>query len=208
MPHGPEPTVLLVETDTSLRRLIALGLQYRGIHIVEASSPASLPTVEVREPDLLILDIDENTGSNWSLLGAVQSHPYLSTLPVVVLAWECPVAVGAATEAQSQLQTYTTCLSKPFDARALYTTIESLLAAASSAQDMTQSQEIALLSQGKVSSPSIWPLLTAAGLLLTFIGLMGLLAISAVGLCVVLVSLLWWTLGTSVKKETVTCNIS
>ena len=208
MPHGPEPTVFLVETDTSLRRLIALGLQYRGIHIVEASSPASLPTVEVREPDLLILDIDENTGSNWSLLDAVQSHPYLSTLPVVVLAWECPVAVGAATEAQSQLQTYTTCLSKPFDARALYTTIESLLAAASSAQDTTQSQEIALLRQGKVSSPSIWPLLTAAGLLLTFIGLMGLLAISAVGLCVVLVSLLWWTLGTSVKKETVTCNIS
>jgi len=208
MPHGPEPTVLLVESDTSLRRLIALGLQYRGIHIVEASSPASLPTVEVREPDLLILDIDENTGSNWSLLDVVQSHPYLSTLPVVVLAWECPVAVGAATEAQSQLQTYTTCLSKPFDARALYTTIESLLAAASSAQDTTQSQEIALLSQGKVSSPSIWPLLTAAGLLLTFIGLMGLLAISAVGLCVVLVSLLWWTLGTSVKKETVTCNIS
>ena len=208
MPHGPEPTVFLVETDTSLRRLIALGLQYRGIHIVEASSPASLPTVEVREPDLLILDIDENTGSNWSLLDAVQSHPYLSSLPVVVLAWECPVAVGAATEAQSQLQTYTTCLSKPFDARALYTTIESLLAAASSAQDTTQSQEIALLRQGKVSSPSIWPLLTAAGLLLTFIGLMGLLAISAVGLCVVLVSLLWWTLGTSVKKETVTCNIS
>src|SRR5438309_6623 len=92
--------------------------------------------------------------------------------------------------------------SQPFDARALYTTIESLLAAASSARAAAQSQEIALLNQGKVSS-SIWPLLTAAGLLLTFIGLMGLLAISAVGLCVVLVSLLWWTLGTNVEKEAV-----
>jgi DNA-binding response OmpR family regulator len=202
MPHGPEPTVLLIETDTSLRRLIALGLQYRGMHIIEASSPASLPTVEAREPDLLLLDIDGNTGSNWSLLDAVQSHPYLSTLPVVVLAWECPVPAGAAREVQSQLQTYTTFLSKPFDARALYTTIESLLAAVSSAQATTQSQEIALLRQGKDSS-SIWPLLTAAGLLLTFIGLMGLLAISAVGLCVVLVSLLWWTLGSSIKKEAV-----
>ncbi|OLB42086.1 MAG: hypothetical protein AUF64_02870 [Chloroflexi bacterium 13_1_20CM_54_36] len=202
MPHGPEPTVLLIETDASLRRLIALGLQYRGMHVVEANSPAILPTVEAREPDLLILDIDENTGSNWSHLDAVQSHPDLSTLPVVVLAWECPVPVGAAREEQSQLQTYTTCLSKPFDARALYTTIESLLAAASSARAAAQSQEIALLNQGKVSS-SIWPLLTAAGLLLTFIGLMGLLAISAVGLCVVLVSLLWWTLGTNVEKEAV-----
>lgn len=202
MPHGPEPTVLLIETDTSLRRLIALGLQYRGMHVIEANTPANLPTVEAREPDLLILDIDENTGSNWSLLDAVQSHPYLSTLPVVVLAWECLVPVGATRDVQSQLQTYTTFLSKPFDARALYTTIESLLAAVSSAQATTQSQEIALLRQGKDSS-SIWPLLTAAGLLLTFIGLMGLLAISAVGLCVVLVSLLWWTLGSSIKKEAV-----
>lgn len=202
MPHGPEPTVLLIETDTSLRRLIALGLQYRGMHVIEASSPASLPTVEAREPDLLILDIDGNTGSNWSLLDAVQSYCDLSTLPVVVLAWECPVAVGAARKEQSQLQTSTTCLSKPFDARALYTAIETLLAA-SNMQATAQSQEMALLRQGKVSSPSIWPLLTAAGLLLTFIGLMGLLAISAVGLCVVLVSLLWWTLGTSIKKEAV-----
>jgi DNA-binding response OmpR family regulator len=202
MPHGPEPTVLLIETDASLRRLIALGLQYRGMHVIAASSPASLPTVEAREPDLLLLDIDGNTGSNWSLLDAVQSHPYFSTLPVVVLAWECPVPAGAPREVQSQLQTYTTFLSKPFDARALYTTIESLLAAVSSAQATTQSQEIALLRQGKDSS-SIWPLLTAAGLLLTFIGLMGLLAISAVGLCVVLVSLLWWTLGSSIKKEAV-----
>jgi two-component system, cell cycle response regulator DivK len=202
MPHGPEPTVLLIETDTSLRRLIALGLQYRGMHVIEASSPASLPTVEAREPDLLLLDIDGNTGSNWSLLDAVQSHPYLSTLPVVVLAWECPVPAGAAREVQSQLQTYTTFLSKPFDARALYTTLESLLAAVSSAQAKTQSQEVALLRQGKDSS-SIWPLLTAAGLLLTFIGLMGLLALSAVGLCVLLVSLLWWTLGSSIKKEAV-----
>ena len=202
MLHGPQPTVLLIETDTSLRRLIALGLQSRGMHVIEASSLTSLPIVEVREPDLLILDIDRNTGSNWSLLDAVQLHPYLSALPVVVLAWECPVPVGAAREEQSQLQTYTRCLSKPFDARALYTTIESLLAAASSTQAAVQSQEIALLNQGKVSS-SIWPLLTAAGLLLTFIGLMGLLVISAVGLCVVLVSLLWWTLGTNVEKEAV-----
>ena len=194
MPHGPEPTVLLIETDASLRRLIALGLQYRGMHVVEANSPAILPTVEAREPDLLILDIDSLPGPARTLAAVNPA--------VVVLAWECPVPVGAAREEQSQLQTYTTCLSKPFDARALYTTIESLLAAASSARAAAQSQEIALLNQGKVSS-SIWPLLTAAGLLLTFIGLMGLLAISAVGLCVVLVSLLWWTLGTNVEKEAV-----
>ncbi|HBE26241.1 MAG TPA: hypothetical protein DDW33_11200 [Ktedonobacter sp.] len=206
MSHGTRPTVLLIEADTSLRRLIALGLQYRGMHVIEASSPASLPAIEERELDLLLLDVDGNAGSNWSHLRAVQEHPLLSTLPAVVLAWECPVLVGVAggaSEQQDFLQKQATCLTKPFDARALHTTIEELLVATSSAQAAAKAQEIALAGQTTASAPSIWPLLTAAGLLLAFIGLMGPLVISAIGLCVVFVSLLWWTLGTSVKKEAV-----
>ncbi|MDQ6643374.1 MAG: hypothetical protein M3Y76_02890 [Chloroflexota bacterium] len=197
MSHGTRPTVLLIEADTSLRRLIAMGLQYRGMHVIEASSPASLPAIEEREMDLLILDVDGNAGSNWSLLHAVQAHPLLSTLPAVVLAWECPVLAGVSSEQLDFKLAEPTCLTKPFDARSLHTTIEELLVATKSGQ------EIVLASQTTVSAPSIWPLLTAAGLLLAFIGLMGPLVVSAIGLCVVFVSLLWWTLGTSAKKEAV-----
>jgi CheY-like chemotaxis protein len=203
MSQASRPTVLLVEADTSLRRLIALGLEYRGMNVIEASTPA---TLEAQKPDLLVIDVDENTGSDWSLLEVVQAHPYLSTLPVVVLTWECPVVVGVGSEERGPLQGDTTCLSKPFDARALYTTIEELLAADSSeraAQGASRRQEVLLVVRVASPAPSIWPLLTAAGLLLTFIGLMGFFAITAVGLCVVLVSLLWWTLGTDGKKEAV-----
>jgi len=113
MSHGSRPTVLLIEADTSLRRLIALGLEYRGMHVIEASSAGNLPTLGAKKPDLLILDVDGDRGSDWSLVEAAQTHPCLSTLPVVVLTWECPIAVGAASEEQSPLQGHTTCLTNP-----------------------------------------------------------------------------------------------
>ena len=213
MSNGTRPTVLLIEADTSLRRLIALGLEYRGMHVIEASSawnlPTLIPTVGAKKPDLLILDVDGARGSDWTLIEAAQAHPYLSTLPVVVLTWECPVAVGAASEEQNSLQGHTTCLTKPFDARALHKTIEALLVADSTnstdstAQETARKQDILLITQQATAAPSIWPLMTAAGLLLAFIGLMGVLAITALGLCIVLVSLLWWTLGTGGKKQAV-----
>ncbi len=209
MSNGTRPTVLLIEADTSLRRLIALGLEYRGMHVIEASSAWNLATLGAKKPDLLILDVDGARGSDWTLIEAAQAHPYLSTLPVVVLTWECPVAVGAASEEQNSLQGHTTCLTKPFDARALHTTIEALLVADSTnstdstAQETARKQDILLMTQQATAAPSIWPLMTAAGLLLAFIGLMGVLAITALGLCIVLVSLLWWTLGTGGKKQAV-----
>src|SRR5207247_1249052 len=129
MSKGTRSTVLLIEADTSLRRLIALGLEYRGMHVIEASSTWNLATLGAKKPDLLILDVDGARGSDWTLIEAAQAHPYLSTLPVVVLTWECPVAVGAASEEQNSLQGHTTCLTKPFDARALHKTIEALLVA-------------------------------------------------------------------------------
>src|SRR5712691_4448364 len=74
-------TVLLIEADTSLRRLIALGLQYRGMHVIEANSPTNLPAViEAYQPRLVVLDIDGEAGSDHSLLMLAQAHPYLSTL--------------------------------------------------------------------------------------------------------------------------------
>ena len=80
------------------------------------------------------------------------------------------------------------------------TTIEQLLAIPI-LQQAVPVQGVVLPAQSAASAPSIWPCITAAGLLLTFIGLLGLLAFTIVGLCVVVVSLLWWTIGTGTRKE-------
>jgi DNA-binding NtrC family response regulator len=183
-------TVLLIEADRSLRRLIALGLQYRGMRVIEASSPVNLPSIDIeaQSPSLVVLDVDGEAGSNHSLLTLAQAHPYLSTLPMIVLAWECLVPVAAS---QDSSQTQVTCLAKPFDARTLYATIEQFFEKAVEQEAAaTSAQEILLTSRTESSTPSIWPLVTAAGLLLAFIGLMIQITITALGLLIVIVALL------------------
>src|SRR6266568_4720470 len=160
MLSATKQTVFLIEADASLRRLIALGLQYRGMHVIEVNSPTSLPTIDAQQPSLLVLDVDGRGSSDWSLLAAVQAEPSLSALPVVVLAWECVLPVEAQV----------TCLTKPFDARTLQATIEQLLTVSTAqAAAITSKEEILLAAQTANPAPSICPLITAAGSLLAFI---------------------------------------
>ncbi len=209
MLHGTGHTVLLIEADRSLRRLIALGLQYRGMHVIEASSPTKLPDLEAQQPGLVVLDIDGEARSDHSLLAIAQAHPYLSSLPIVLLAWDSLVPAGVQ---QDALQAQVTCLTKPFDARTLFATIEQVLDANQAISSI--SKEEVLLAGGArnwaptTPTPSIWPLLTAVGLLLLFTGLMTQITISALGLLIVIVALLWWTLGTKTKHEPWAAEIS
>jgi DNA-binding response OmpR family regulator len=209
MLHGTGNTVLLIEADRSLRRLIALGLQYHGMHVIEASSPTKLPDLVAQQPGLVVLDIDGEARSDHSLLAIAQAHPYLSSLPIVLLAWDSLVPAGVQ---QDALQAQVTCLAKPFDARTLFATIEQVLDANQAISSI--SKEEVLLAGGAINrapttpTPSIWPLLTAVGLLLLFTGLMTQITISALGLLIVIVALLWWTLGTKTKHETWAAEIS
>lgn len=197
MLQGIRYSVLLIEADNSLRRLIALGLQYRGMHVIETSSPTDLPILESLQLGLVVLDIDGEAGSNRSLLSTVMQHPYLSTLPMVVLAWDCLVPAG--THQDSPLARVT-CLSKPFDARTLQATIEQILGATGEISSASK-QEILLAAHSASPAPSIWPLITAVGLLLAFIGLMTQFAISVLGLLIIIVALLWWSLGKKPDHE-------
>ncbi|MBV9228819.1 MAG: hypothetical protein JOZ18_05870 [Chloroflexi bacterium] len=200
-------TVLLIEADTSLRRLIALGLQYRGVRVIEASSPTNLPAfdMEAQSPGLVILDIDGEAGSDHSLLSMMQANASLATLPTIVLAWECLVPIGAA---QSSPQMQVTCLTKPFDARTLHATIEQLFEKAEEQEvAVAQAQGMLLMRRTESSTPSIWPLITAAGLLLAFIGLMIQITVTALGLLIVIVALLWWTLGAKTEQQSLPIRV-
>lgn len=215
MSQGMKPTVLLIEADASLRRLIVLGLQYRGMSVVETYSPTSLPLAEIAQPGLLVVDVDDRVQSNWSLLPAIQAHPLFSHVPIIVLAWDCPAPALIETDEQNVGQGQVMYLAKPFDARALHATIEQLLVsqavqtvqvseaieAVQTTQEAAQLQEYLLALRTSSAAPSIFPLITAAGLLLAFIGLMGFYALTLLGIVVVMVSLLAWTLGTGNQKE-------
>jgi len=202
MSQGKKPTVLLIEADTSLRRLIALGLQHHNIHVVEASSLAhSVSSTET--PDILIVDVDSGVHSDWSLLSSVQNTASLSTIPTIILAWEpLPMLhISSATTKQSQVA----CLTKPFDARVMQESIDHLLAVreAREAALLAQAEEVLLATYKTQTPPSIWPIITAIGLLIAFIGMLLQVAITILGILIVIVALLWWTMGTKPTPQAV-----
>ncbi|MDQ2714584.1 MAG: hypothetical protein M3Z08_06730 [Chloroflexota bacterium] len=189
MPYGSRSTVLLVEADPSLRRLITLGLEYRGIHVIEAGSLDELSPPAGLTPELLVLDIDQGIRCDWSLLKTAQATPSLARIPIVMLAWEQQSLESAD---RDMLPEHVTCLAKPFDARALHALTERLLA------NRVVQQEQVLLAQTRTlsPSPSLCPIIMAAGLLLVFIGLLVQPLLSGLGLLIVLATVLYWTLGT------------
>ncbi len=202
-------SVLVLETDPSLRRLIALGLQHHGLHVVEANSLATIPPTAVSAVDLLVLDVDGGATSNWSLLETVQQHSELATLPTVVLSWETLSAQNMLASAPVATTTAISCLAKPFDARALYETIERLLKikAAKKAALEAQAEERLLARYPEQNAPSIWPFVTAAGLLLAVSGMLFQLALAVIGVLIVIVAMLLWTLGKKPEAAPVVVSV-
>ncbi|MDQ2888043.1 MAG: hypothetical protein M3Y39_18380 [Chloroflexota bacterium] len=202
MSQGKPSTVLLVEADSSLRRLVALGLQHRGMHVIEASSPAHVLSFDARQVDLLVLDLDGNAGRDRTFLASahvILSHPSLSAVPTILLAWEYPPLLAQDGAVATKLQ----YLTKPFDARILHETIDQLLLAreADAAAYEARAEELLLATYSRQTAPSLWPIITAAGLLLAFIGMMLQIVITVVGLLIVAVALLLWTLGSRSPVE-------
>ena len=199
MPDEKMPTVLLIEADPVLRRLIALGLEHRRMRVIEASAPTHIPSFEAQQLDLLVLDLDGSAGRNRTFLSsahALLARPHFSALPTILLAWEYPSSITAS---QSPVVTASSIkyLTKPFDARVLHETLDQFLLARAAAEAAREAraEELLLATYTKRTSPSIWPFVTAAGLLLAFIGMMLQLAVTIVGLLVVIIALLLWTLG-------------
>lgn len=202
MQRAATHTILLIEADASLRRMIALGLQYRGLHVIETSSPFHLPINADQPLDLVVLDIDGEAGNNHQPLAEVQSHPILSCIPIVALAWEPPTPVHARNDSPADHPDHQdlTYMAKPFDARTLHATIEQILL--TTQQAASAHKQVAYLTTYTPNpAPSIYPLLTAVGLLLAFIGLLLQIIVAAIGLVVVVVALLWWTLGTKPSNK-------
>jgi len=204
MSPGKKPAILVIEADASLRRLIALGLQNRDMHVIEASSAVTIPTVDLQQLDLLVIDIDASVRHRQSLPEAIQQHPQLSLLPTIVLSWE-DVALEPATSSSVVTATATQvlCLPKPFDARKLHRAIERLLQvrAESLAQEEARAEALLLASYTSHTAPSPWPVVTAAGLLLAMIGMLVQVAVAVIGFLIVIIALLLWTLGSKRPVE-------
>jgi DNA-binding response OmpR family regulator len=200
MLHGKKPTVLLIEADPSLRRLIALGLQHQNMDVVEASSLTHARSIETA--DLLIIDVDSGIHSDWSLLTSIQTISTFAAVPTIVLAWEqLPILRSSSVATQTRVA----YLTKPFDARVMQESINQLLAvrAEQEAAILAQAEEVLLATYKTQTPPSIWPVITAIGLLIAFTGMLLQVAVTILGILIVIIALLLWTLGTKPSHRTV-----
>jgi CheY-like chemotaxis protein len=192
MAQGKYNTILLLEADALLRRMIALGLRQQEICVIEACSPHDVAALDLQRPDLLILDVDMDICSDWSLVEEARAHPQFADVPIVALSWEPASVQESAMLSRLQVAHHT----KPFDARVLHTTVEQLLRAQAmkEAALTARAEEALLASYSAHMAPSIWPLVTAAGLLLAFIGMMLNVFFILVGCAIIGIALLLWTL--------------
>ncbi|HEY7831945.1 MAG TPA: hypothetical protein VIG30_00150 [Ktedonobacterales bacterium] len=210
--------VLVIEADGALRRIMALGLRQRNLRVLESPSLGAIWDQLDEPPALVVLDIGVGATSEWMLPPLLRRHRLLRAAPVVLLAWECPlaeVAALAAAQAPTRL-----CLAKPFDARALYAAVDELLAAPGAAALPAAHSPVsaspvpgsasARVAQGAapldhptasgaasalapVPAPSLWPLLAAGAATLAVAGFFIRPIYALVGLFLLIVVALWWS---------------
>jgi DNA-binding response OmpR family regulator len=187
-PHDRRP-VLVIESDAALRRVLTVGLRRQGMRVIEAHSLGAAWDLVTAPPAAVVLDVGLGPNSEWVLLGTLRRHRVLSQAPLVVLAWECPTP--AVLDAHGT--PLPACLTKPFDARALYTTVTDLVRAAAPAPAAAIPTPTESPRQPHTAASSFWPLVTAAGATLALTGLLTHVALVVIGIALLVAAALLWS---------------
>ncbi len=123
--EGKRATILLVEDEDSLRRVMKDLLEQDGYTICEARDGAeALEQIDRHNPDLVLLDLNLPNVDGYTVLTRLRSHPRTEKLPIVVLS-----ARGDEDNEVKVLRLGATdFLTKPFRPRALSARLEATLA--------------------------------------------------------------------------------
>ncbi|MFA5052360.1 MAG: response regulator [Patescibacteria group bacterium] len=99
-------TVLIVEDELSLRRILKNELEKQGIAVIEAENGiAALPIALQEHPDLILLDVIMPKMHGIEFLDKVKNDEWGKTVPVVVLTnfAEDPKVVEAVREGRCEV---------------------------------------------------------------------------------------------------------
>lgn len=117
------PTVLVVEDEVNVRKLVAVNLTSRGYAVLEAGDvQQALAILRTATPDLMVLDIKLPDFTGWNLLDRLAAAG-TPRLPVVVM-------TASMMDAQVDLEAYPSVvgvLVKPFSAARLVAAVEGAL---------------------------------------------------------------------------------
>lgn len=123
-PAAARATILLVEDEDTLRRVMRDLLEQEGYTICEARDGAeALEQVDRHNPDLVLLDLNLPNVDGYTVLAQLRSRPATADLPVVVL--------SARGDEDNEVRVLrlgaTDFLTKPFRPRALSARLEATL---------------------------------------------------------------------------------
>ena len=124
-------TILLVEDEEQLRRVMKDLLEREGYVIVEAADGVqALEQVDRHNPDVILLDLNLPGMDGYGVLQQLRSRPGTSSVPVIVL-----TAKGDEdNEVRVLKMGADDFLTKPFRARALSARLESVISRRRSAR--------------------------------------------------------------------------
>ena len=78
--------VLIVEDNSDLRRLYAIGLNQRGFEVKLASNGAeAVERIETETPDIILLDLIMPIMDGWEVIDRVSASERSSQTPVIVI---------------------------------------------------------------------------------------------------------------------------
>jgi len=119
-------SILLVDDDQDLSRLVAQALRANNYKVVLAQDAVSAVTKAQKvEPDLILLDIGIPGGDGFLVMNRLQLTPSLSKVPVVVVTARDP-AINKERALMTGARAY---FQKPADKDELLTKISELLEA-------------------------------------------------------------------------------
>jgi two-component system phosphate regulon response regulator PhoB len=120
-----DATVLLVDDEDTLRRVMKDLLEREGYRVAEARDGVeALDEVDRRAPDIIVLDLNLPGMDGYTVLSKLRSRPATRTVPIIVLT--------AKGDEDNEVRVFELgaddFLTKPFRARALSARLEAVLA--------------------------------------------------------------------------------
>jgi DNA-binding response OmpR family regulator len=86
-PSSRPQTVVLINDDEGLRRLLVLGLQSGGFEVIAAATQLELQrSLGALRPDALVIDLQRSQAEGLELLERLRTRPSLQNVPIVFLA--------------------------------------------------------------------------------------------------------------------------